>query len=230
MDILSGGWSVGRGTVLKLTVVWALAGLLCVSAAACMGTREHGVQTTESGNSWGDADGYHGLLLEPLEPAPDFTMEDQRGDPFRVSDRGGKALLMFFGYTHCPDICLITLADYVQVRDLLGGLAEEVEFAFITVDPERDTPGVVGEYVGRFDTSFYGLRGSDEVLEDTKSAYGIFAEASEGDGGPDHDDGGYLVGHTDHSFLIDGEGRLAVLFRSGTPAAEMAADIERLLG
>ena len=207
--------------------MWAFAGLLWLSAA-CAAAPEDGAQPV-GGNSGEKSDGYHGLLLEPLGPAPDFTMQDQHGGQFRLSDRNGKALLMFFGYTHCPDICLITLANYVQVRESLGDRADEVEFAFITVDPERDTPDVLADYVGRFDESFYGLWASGEALETTKAAYGVFAEALRGDNRAAYGEG-YLVAHTDHSFLVDREGRLAVMFRSSMAPAEIAADIGRLLG
>ena len=207
---------------------WAFAAvLLWLSGACAAASPTDGAPPVDGGLGGDGDDGYHGLLLDPLGPAPDFTMEDQHGGRFRLSDRDGKALLMFFGYTHCPDVCPMTLADYVQVRERLGGLAGEVEFAFITVDPERDAPDVLAGYVGRFDESFYGLRptGEGESLEGAKTAYGVYAEALRGGDGA-----GYLVAHTDNSFLIDPEGRLAVMFRTGAAPAEIAADIERLLG
>ena len=213
-----------RPTTLKL-LLSAVAAVLACSPAA-----EDGAGSASSGGS-DDSDGYHGLLLTPLEAAPDFAMEDQNGDPFVLSEQKDRAVLMFFGYTNCPDVCPTTLAGYVRVRELLGEKAEDVGFVFISVDGERDTPAALGEYLGHFEASFIGLRADDETLEVAKASYGVFANALvEGDheAAPGEDE--YLVAHTDHSFLVDPQGRLAVLFRYGTAPKSIAEDIRQVLG
>src|SRR5690606_29497431 len=93
----------------------------------------------------------HGRLLEPLRAAPALVLTDQRGEPFRLSDHRGRALLLFFGYTTCPDVCPATLGTFSQVRRALGADADRVEFLFVTVDPERDTPDRLREYLSHFD-------------------------------------------------------------------------------
>jgi protein SCO1/2 len=210
--------NVMRRTTLKLVLLSAIAAVL-----ACSSASDSGSEATFGSSD--DEDGYHGLLLEPLEATPELRARDQDGNRF---DRDGNALLLFFGYTNCPDVCPITLADYVRVKDLLGERADQVRFAMIAVDPDRDTPEVLRDYLGRFDPSFKGLRiDSEEDLEATKAAYGVFASALTETGDIGHSEG-YLVSHTDYSFLIDPQGRLAVLFRYGTPPADIAEDIEKL--
>jgi protein SCO1/2 len=208
-----------RRSALNLVLLSAIAAVF-----ACSPASDNGSEATFGSSD--DEDGYHGLLLEPLEAAPDLVARDQDGNPF---DRDGRALLLFFGYTNCPDVCPITLADYVRVKELLGDRADEVRFAMIAVDPDRDTPQVLRDYLDHFDPSFKGLRiDSAEELEATEAAFGVFANAlTEGDRSDLAE--GYLVSHTDHSFLIDQQGRLAVLYRYGTSPTDIAEDIEKLL-
>ena len=208
-----------RRTALNLVLLSAIAAVLACSPASDSGSGA----TSRSSD---DRDGYHGLLLAPLEAAPELRARDQDGNRF---DRDGRALLFFFGYTNCPDVCPITLADYVRVKELLGERADEVRFAFITVDPDRDTPEALRDYLGHFDLSFKGLRiDTEEELEATKAAYGVYASALTETGETD-DSEGYLVFHTDYSFLVDPQGNLALLFRYGTPPVDIAEDIENLL-
>lgn len=215
---LSLALNVMRRTAFNLVLLSAIAAVL-----ACSSASDSGPGAT-SGSS-DDEDGYHGLLLAPLEAAPELRARDQDGNRF---DRDGRALLLFFGYTNCPDVCPITLADYVRVKELLGERADDVRFAIIAVDPDRDTPEVLRNYLGHFDATFRGLRiDTEEELEATKAAYGVFAGALTEVGEADHAED-YLVSHTDYSFLIDPQGRLAVLFRYGTPPADIAEDIEKL--
>src|SRR5512135_226101 len=102
---------------------------------------------------------FHGSVIDPPVRAADFSLIDQNGASYRLSDQKGKTVLLFFGYTHCPDECPGTLAQFKQIKQLLGKKADQVEFAMITVDPERDTVGQLRNYVPGFDPSFIGLTG-----------------------------------------------------------------------
>src|SRR5690606_16676700 len=108
--------------------------------------------------------------------APDFTLRDHRGSLFRLRDYRGDVVVLFFGYTHCPDVCPLTLSYYADVQKRLGSLAERVHFAFITVDPQRDTPQRLEEYLGQFSPRFTGLWGTPAQVESVVSQYAIYRE------------------------------------------------------
>ncbi len=118
---------------------------------------------------------YQGILIDPPADAADIQLKDQNGNLFRLSDQHGKIVLLFFGYTHCPDVCPITLYQYEQVKQQLGDKAQQVRFVFITVDPQRDTPDVMRAYMAKFDPSFTGLSGDKSSLEAIWKAYGVYA-------------------------------------------------------
>src|SRR3972149_9089604 len=116
---------------------------------------------------------FQGSLIVPSVPAQDFTFTDQYGQPFELSDQQGKVILMFFGYTNCPDVCPLTLADFKQLKSQLGEAAEQVSFVFITVDPERDTQERIKEYLANFDPAIVGLTGEHHELEHIWQDYGV---------------------------------------------------------
>jgi protein SCO1/2 len=160
--------------------------------------------------------------LDPPRPVQEFTLTNQDGDPFSLSDLHGKSVLMFFGYTHCPDVCPLTLLEYKQVKTALGEQADDVAFVFISVDGERDTPERLAEYVSGFDPSFIGLTGDEATLTRMGTDFDLyFAKRPDPSGSAEN----YLVDHTSSSFLLDGEGRLAAIYPYGTDAAVMAADV-----
>ncbi len=167
---------------------------------------------------------YHGSLLDPPVPAADISLMDASGTPFRLQEEKGNVILLFFGYTSCPDVCPTTLADFKKVQTSLGERAEDVKFTFITVDPERDTPEVVHEYVSRFNSGFIGLSGSKEQLEPIWDGYYVFREIEAHEPG-EH----YLVSHTGHVYAIDQESNLRLTFPFGMGADAIAADIAQLL-
>ena len=116
-----------------------------------------------------------GALIEPPNPAADFTLTTSDGQPFQLSQQRDKLVLMFFGFTNCPDVCPTTLAEMKAVRERLGADANKTQFIMITVDPERDTPERMGRYVRSFDPSFIGLHGTQEQLDQIYTAYGVTA-------------------------------------------------------
>lgn len=168
----------------------------------------------------------HGLAFQPPLPAPDFSLRDQNGRPFRMAEERGKAILLFFGYTHCPDVCPATLASFKRVRSELGSQAGRVRFVFVTVDPERDTPERVKgflEVAGEND--FLGLTGSREDLEKVWKAYGVYVQKE----GGETQDRGYSITHTASVFLVDPEGRLRVMYSFGTDPRIIASDLRTIL-
>jgi protein SCO1 len=118
--------------------------------------------------------GFGVASLAPKGPlAPDFTLTDQSGQPWTLSAQRGRALAVFFGYTHCPDVCPTTLTDLARARKRLGSGAARWEVVFVTIDPRRDTPSVLAGFVGLFDRSFVGLSGSEVAIDAVAQAYHI---------------------------------------------------------
>lgn len=137
----------------------------------------------------------------------DFSLIDQSGRPFALSQERGKPVVLFFGYTHCPDICPTTLADLAHAKASLGPAAAGVAVLFVTVDPNRDTPIALKKYVALFDPSFIGLTGSAAQLAPVYNAYHVYHQIA-----PDKDGaGGYLVTHSAAVYFIDRDGRLRTI-------------------
>jgi protein SCO1/2 len=164
---------------------------------------------------------WHGSPYPDTSPAPDFELTDTQGEPFRLSAQRGKALLLFFGYTSCPDICPATVGEMRSVFDQMGPEASKAIFAFITVDPERDSPQVLRDYLDKFNPNFVGLWGDAESLAATEGAYGVFAQAE------DHQPGEpYEVTHTARVFFIDPEGLLRTNYALDTDPEDILADLQ----
>jgi len=141
-------------------------------------------------------------------PEPNVTLTDQDGQPFRLADARGKGLLLFFGYTHCPDVCPTTLAKVATADRLLGSEAEDVDVAFVTVDPQRDTAAYLKRYMALFNPHFYGLTGSPAALHALYSAYHVwFQKVPNNKASAD----GYLMAHTSTIYFIDRSGDLRVV-------------------
>ena len=169
---------------------------------------------------------FRGTELNPPRTAPDFVLTDQYGQPFRLSDQQGKVVLLFFGYTHCPDVCPTTLARWKQIYDALGEDADRVRFVFITVDPERDTPERLQQHLAVFNPKFIGLTGSPDQLAPIYQAYYVYQEKVQ----ESQSAAGYLMSHTSATFLIDPEGRWRLNYGFGTPPEDIVHDIQVLLG
>lgn len=167
---------------------------------------------------------FAGSLYDPPLPAKDFTLADQHGQAFRLSENKGNIVLMFFGYSNCPDVCPVTLSDFKKVKAELGPQAERVRFVFITTDPERDTPERLSEYLEFFDPAIIGLTGSRAELEPVWDAYGVYQAKVETESSA-----GYLVDHTSRVYLIDTDNNFRMTFQFGTEPRAMAGDIAELL-
>lgn len=167
---------------------------------------------------------FRGSVIDPPVAAADFALKDQAEQPFQLGDQRNKLVLLFFGYTSCPDVCPTTLAQFKRARAQLGGQADRVRFVFITVDPERDTPAQMNKYLGAFDPAFVGLGGSEAELEPVWKAYGVYRKIQPGSSAT-----GYLVDHSARAYLIDAQGNLRLTYAFGATADDMAADMRYLL-
>jgi protein SCO1/2 len=182
-----------------------------------------------------------GSTVDPPHLLQDFTLTSHTGEPISLSDLRGRAVLMFFGYTHCPDVCPTTLADYRRVKQALGDEADKVAFVFISVDGARDTPDVLAQYLGQFDTDFIGMMGDETTLRRVGAGYGLLFqqetisvehEHEEGythQHGDDLDAENYFVQHTSPSFLIDQDGYLRLVYFYGTEPEVIAEGIRQIL-
>jgi protein SCO1/2 len=167
---------------------------------------------------------YQGSVIEPANAAYPFELIDENGDTFRLEDENGKVSLLFFGYTHCPDVCPVTLAEMRKVSQALRTKAEDLRFIFVTVDPDRDTPELLKEYLGYFDPNFIGLTGSKEALEQVWKAYGVYRSVIETDSQE-----AYLVEHTARVYVINREGNLMMTYPFGSKAENIVEDLRHLL-
>lgn len=179
-----------------------------------------------------------GLLAgcgEPTLPSPfhasevgaklaqaDFGLTDHNGKPRTLADFRGKAVVLFFGYTHCPDVCPTTLADLAQAMRLLGKDAARVQVLFVTVDPERDKAEMLAQYVPAFDPSFLALRGDAQQTAQVAQAFGVVYQKQP-------TSSGYNMDHSAGTFLIEPAGRVRLLAPYGQRAEWLAADLRLLL-
>lgn len=161
---------------------------------------------------------------EPYPVAPEFELQRAAGAPYRLEDARGKVVALFFGYTSCPDVCPTTLAELNQALGQLGQKADQVQVLFVTVDPQRDTPERVQEYVEHFNPDFIGLSGSQPDLAKVWRDYGVFVEVVDGTSAA-----GYLVNHTARVTLIDQNGNLRVSLPFDAPVSDVVHDLELLL-
>jgi protein SCO1 len=151
-----------------------------------------------------------------------LELADPSGRVRHLEDFRGKAVVLFFGFTHCPDVCPTTLADISTAVKSLGPDAERVQVVFVTVDPERDKPEDLAKYVGAFDPRFLALRGDPGATQRVAKDFKIYYEKrKQGDT--------YTVDHSSQSYVIDPQGRLRLLVRPERLAADLAEDLRRLL-
>ena len=167
---------------------------------------------------------YHGQELRPPQPVADFTLTAAGDRRVSLSQFRGKLVVLYFGYTFCPDVCPTTLAELGRGLQKMGGRAADVQVIMITVDPERDTPARLAEYVGHFDPTFIGLTGAAEQIAAVAKGLGIHYQKREGTAAS-----GYLVDHTASVLALDRTGALRLLFPFGAPGDEIAEDLRRLL-
>jgi protein SCO1/2 len=150
-----------------------------------------------------------------------FTLTDQDGKIVTDADFKGKPMLVFFGYTHCPDVCPTTLFEVSEVLRALGSDADKTQALFITIDPERDTSTVMKDYLSSFDPHLRGLTGSVDAITSTEKAYRVYAKKVPGTNGE------YTMDHTALVYLMDKEGRFVAPFNLKRTPADAAADLRK---
>jgi len=181
--------------------------LAALALAGCRGSGESFKNTDITGADYGR----------------DFSLTDQNGKTRTLADFRGKVVVVFFGYTRCPDVCPTTLADLKVAREQLGDEGKRVQVLFVTVDPERDTPQLLASYVPAFDPSFLGLYGDAAATARVAKEFKVFFQKVPGKT-PDS----YSVDHTSASYVFDPQGRLRLLVRPGN-VPNLVADLKTLL-
>ncbi len=167
---------------------------------------------------------YQGSLIDPPLKAQDFSLIEADGTVFKLSDHEGEVVLMFFGYTNCPDVCPTTMSDFKNIINNLGDQEKDVSVVFITVDPERDTPEVMSEYVAAFHPDFIGLSGSMEELHPIWDSFYVFQQKMDSDS---HSD--YLVDHSSRAIAVDKYGNFRLTFPFGMSWEGIKEDISHLI-
>lgn len=183
-----------------------VAGLVVLSAAALFWLEPGGRQAVRTSSVGGP-----------------FTLVDQDGREVTERDFAGKAHLVFFGFTHCPDICPTTLQQVGDVLQALGPKGKELKVAFVTVDPERDTPEVLKSYLSSFDPRIVGLTGTPDQVSATVKAYRAYAQKVPGK------EGDYVMNHTAMVYVMDARNNFVSALNLTRPPQEAAADLSKLL-
>ena len=196
----------------KLLPTLVAACALTVSLAACdklPGKQKESFQNTD---------------VTGLDYAKGFALTDHTGKPRTLADYKGKVVVVFFGYTQCPDVCPTTMAEMASVMQKLGPLADQVQVLFITLDPERDTQQLLAQYVPAFDKRFIGLRGTPEQTAKTAKDFKVFYSKV-----PGTEPGSYTIDHTAGSYVFDRDGRLRLFIRHGQGPDPIVHDLRQLL-
>lgn len=165
------------------------------------------------------------VLQAPIPAASLEGLTFSNGEPASLDALDGKLVLMYFGYTNCPDICPVTLASAARAREAMGSAGDDVQVLMVTVDPARDSLDLLGEYVGYFDPTFLGVGGPESDLDRVATLYGIYVKRGEGT-----PESGYTVDHTGSLMAIDRDGFMRVLYTHDVDSDALAADLKQLLG
>lgn len=162
--------------------------------------------------------------LSGAEWGKDFNLTDHNGQARRLADFKGKVVILFFGYTQCPDVCPTTLSSMREVLNQLGPDASKVQVLFATLDPARDTAELLAQYVPQFHPSFIGLRGDDATMAALAKDFKVFYSKQ-----PGANASTYTIDHSTGSYAFDPQGRLRLMLRHGEAPANIAADVKLLL-
>ena len=167
---------------------------------------------------------FKSIDLTGADYAQGFSLTDHNGQVRTLKDFAGKVVVVFFGYTQCPDVCPTTMAELAQVKQLLGPDGDKLQGIFITVDPERDTPELLKAYMGNFDASFLALRPTMAQLPEVAKDFKIYYKKVDGE-----TPGSYSMDHSAGSYVFDDKGRIRLYTRYGSGAEALASDIRLLL-
>ena len=167
---------------------------------------------------------FKGTDITGAEYGRALALTDQDGRTRTLADFKGKVIVVFFGYTQCPDVCPTTMAELAQVKKTLGKDGERLQGIFVTVDPERDTPSVLKGYMGSFDPSFVALRGTVEQTKEVAKEFKVFFAKV-----PGRTPDSYTMDHTAGSYVFDTNGKLRLFIRYGSGTDALAADLKTLI-
>lgn len=199
-------------------LVWLFIAAAVLAVSAC-GKQGESAQTTSSSK-----EAFKNTDVTGLDYAKDFALPDYNGKMRTLADFKGKAVVVFFGYTQCPDVCPTTMVEMANVMQQLGPLADRVQVLFITLDPGRDTPAVLSKYVPAFDSRFLGLVGDQAATEKVAKEFKVFYQKV-----PGKEPGSYTLDHTAGSYVFDPQGRLRLFVRHGQGPEPIAHDLRLLL-
>ncbi len=206
--------------MIRLIMVFAF----CMSVVGNVAAENVATESTATKSTATKSTALKSGVFDPPRMAPDFSLPSSRDNQFTLSEQRGKLLVLGFGFTNCPNVCPMTLANLAQVYKNLGALAGQVQVVYMTVDPERDTPARLREYLTNFNSHFVGVTGSADELAAVRQAYGIIAKKEV------HKNGGnYEVHHSSYIYLIDRDGLLRALVPFGKSADDITHDIKILL-
>ena len=156
--------------------------------------------------------------------ARDFKLTDHHGRARELADFRGKVVAVFFGYVHCPDVCPTTLSDFARALEQLGADAEQVQVIFVTVDPERDTPDVLKQFVPSFNPGFLGMYAEPEALRELAKEFKVVYQKTSVKGADD-----YLIDHSAGTYVFDKQGNVRLLMSYGSSPDAIAHDLKVLL-
>ena len=167
---------------------------------------------------------FKSIDLTGADYAKDFQLTDQNGQARSLKDFRGKLVVLFFGFTQCPDVCPTTLTELAQAKKLLGPDGAKLQGIFVTVDPKRDTPEVLKAYMANFDPGFLALRGTPEQLAATAKDFKVYFKKVDG-----KTPGSYSMDHSAASYVYDTQGKLRLYTRYSSGAQALASDLRLLL-
>jgi protein SCO1 len=174
--------------------------------------------------SCADKPSFRNTDITGAEFAREFSLTDHNGQARTLADFKGKAVVVFFGFTQCPDVCPTTLAEMTEAVKLLGADGNKLQVLFITIDPERDTPELLKKYVPAFHPSFLGLTGNAEAIAKVAKEFKVFYQKS-----PGKTPGSYTMDHTANSYVFDPQGRVRLVVKHGLGAEPLVQDLKQLL-
>lgn len=171
-----------------------------------------------------DAPQFTGIDITGADYATGFALTDHNGQPRTLADFKGKVVVIFFGFTQCPDVCPTSLTEMAQVKQMLGADGERMQGLFISIDPERDTPEIMKEYMAAFDPSFLALYSKPDELPALAKSFKIYYKKVPGST-PEN----YTMDHSAGSYIYDPQGRIRLYNRHGTGVQALADDVKKLL-
>lgn len=200
--------------------------------------KRNAIKLIAGGAIWTGATGLFGLMsgctdskpqfasidITGADYAKDFALADHNGQMRSIKDFAGKVVVVFFGFTQCPDVCPTSMAELAEIKKMLGADGGRLQGLFISLDPERDTPQVLKAYMGNFDPSFLALRPTLEQLPQLAKDFKIFYKKVEG-----KTPGSYTLDHSAGSYIFDPQGRVRLYSRYGSGVPALAADVQLLL-